>query len=119
MASTRDINSKGNYCLEQKARVAIESNLAFYNAPNGHGFNPAYPEFYRQGYMPADNFSFNPTDIESALFGIGSTNLVEPKPEVVPRFKPLPTVSFFQTTEVIKTPKFEPLLGQRPFVGGI
>ena len=116
MASTRDINSKGNYCLEQKARVATESNLAFYNAPNGHAFDPAYPELYRQGYMPPDNFSFNSTDIESALFGIGSTNLVEPKLPTVPRFKPLSTVSFFKKPEVVESPTFIPLLGQRPFI---
>ena len=116
MASTRDINSKGNYCLEQKARVVTASNLSFYNAPNGHGFDPAYPVLYRQGYMPPDNFSFNPTDIESALFGIGSTNLVDPKPPTLPRFKPLPNVSFFKKPEVVDSPTFIPLLDQRPSI---
>jgi hypothetical protein len=116
MASTRDINSEGNYCLEQKARMAIQNNLAFYNAPNGHAFDPAYPELYRQGYMPPDNFSFNPTDIESALFGIGSTNLVEAKAPTVPQFKPMQTVSFFKKPDVVKSPTFMPLLDQRPFI---
>ncbi len=116
MASTRDINSKGNYCLEQKACVATQGNLAFYNGPNGHAFDPAYPELYRQGYMPPDNFSFNPTDIESALFGIGSTNLVESKSPTVPQFTPLPTVSYFKKPEVVDSPTFMPLLDQRPFI---
>jgi hypothetical protein len=116
MASTRDINSKGNYCLEQKAQEVTRSNLAFYNSPNGHGFDPAYPNLYRQGYMPPDNFSFNPTDIESALLGIGSTNLVDSKPTTVPRFKSLPTIEFFKKTSVVNDKMFWPLLDQRPFI---
>ena len=116
MASTRDINSKGNYCLEQKARITTQSNLAFYNGPNGHAYEPAFPELYRQGYMPEDNFSFNPTDIESALFGIGSTNLVTEKPVTVPKFKELPTVSYFKKPEVVESPLFLPLLDQRPSI---
>lgn len=116
MASTRDINSKGNYCLEQKAREVTRSNLAFYNGPNGHAFEPAYPEFYRQGYMPADNFSFNPTDIESSLFGINSTNLVNSATPIVPQFKQLSSVSYFKKPEVIKSQPFLPLLDQRPSI---
>ena len=116
MASTRDINSKGNYCLEQKAIETTRSNLAFYNGPNGHAFDPAFPELYRQGYMPADNFSFNPTDIESQLFGIGSTNLIETKPITVPQFKTPTNVSFFKKPEVVQSGIFLPLLDQRPSI---
>lgn len=116
MASTRDINSKANYCLEQKTQETIRSNSSFYNSPNGHAFNPAYPEFYRQGYMPPNNFSFNPTDIESTLFGIGSTNLVDPKLPTVPQFKQLETVSFFKKPTIVKSKTFNPLLDQRPFI---
>ena len=35
MSSTRDINSKANYCLEQKTKAAIRDKLLFYNNPNG------------------------------------------------------------------------------------
>ena len=66
--------------------------------------------------MPPDNFSFNSTDIESALLGIGSTNLVNPKSTTVPQFKQLPTISYFKKPEVIKSPLFLPLLDQRPFI---
>jgi hypothetical protein len=116
MAATRDMNSKANYCLEQKAQEITRTNLAFYNGPNGRAFDPAYPELYRQGHMPADNFSFNPIDIESSLFGIGSTNLVNAKSPTVPQFKSLPTVSFFKKPEVVKSGTFYPLLDQRPFI---
>ena len=116
MASTRDKNSKGNYIMEQRQIDTTRYNLAYINGPNGHAAEPAYPEFYRQGYMPPDNFSFNSTDIESALFGVGSTNLVDPKAPTIPQFKTLPEVHFFKKTPVVKTPIVWPLLNQRPFI---
>ena len=72
MTSTRDKNSNGNYCLEQRSLENIRNNLAYYNGPNGHAVNPALPESYLGGRMPSDNLAYNPTDIESVLFGIGS-----------------------------------------------
>ena len=45
---------------------------------------PHIQSLYRQGFMPADNFSFNSIDIESTLFGIGSCNLVDPKQPITP-----------------------------------
>ena len=116
MASTRDKNSKGNYKLEQQQINNIKNNLEYYNSPNGHAVNSAFPEHYRQGYMPADNFSFNPTDIESSLFGIGSTNLEESKAPIIPQFKEIPTVSFFKTPTVVKSRNINPRLDQRPFI---
>ena len=83
MACTRDKNSKGNYCLEQKSLENIRQNLAFYNAPNGHAYRPAFPELYNNGPMPADVLSCNNVDIESTLFGVGSCNLVNPKLKTV------------------------------------
>jgi hypothetical protein len=116
MAATRNKNSKGDYCLEQKQHRQSLEHVEYYNTQNGHAYTPAYPELYVQGYMPPDNFSFNPTDIESALFGIGSTNLVQPKPPTKPQFKSLPSVSFFNKPEVVKEKPFVPLLNQRPFI---
>lgn len=113
---TSDKNSQANYCLEQKARAQIMDHRMFYNGPNGHAFNPAFPEFVRQGRMPANNFSFNAVDIESSLFNIGVCNLVEPKPAMVPRFKEtLPQVAFFERPKLVKQEPFMPLLDQRPW----
>ena len=116
MACTRNINSSANYCLEQRGHRIINNRQDFVNQPNGRAFDPAFPQLYRQGYMPADNFSFNPTDIESSLFGIGSCNLVESKQPVEPQLKELPTVAFFKTTRVIEPKTFFPLLDQRPTI---
>jgi len=113
---TRDKNSPANYCLERQANNIRLDRRQFINAPNGRAFEPAFPELYQQGFMPADNFSFNPVDIESSLFNIGSCNLVEAAAPVVPSFKELPTVSFFKPTPVIGPKTFYPLLDQRPFI---
>ena len=39
--------------------------------------------------------SNNPVAIESSLFGIGSTNLVDPQRPVKPELKHIPTVNYF------------------------
>lgn len=66
--------------------------------------------------MPPDNLSYNPTDIESVLFGIDSTNLVNPKAPVLPQLKTLPTVSFFQTQKLIMPNIVCEDNSQRPFI---
>jgi len=114
MTSTRDKNSTGNYCLEQRGLADTRNNLAYYNGPNGHAVNPALPVSYLGGYMPPDNLSYNPIDIESVLFGIDSTNLVNPKPDVLPQLKTLPSVSFFEREQVIMSKKVVPDYTQRP-----
>jgi len=65
--------------------------------------------------MPWNTLSNNPVEIESALFGINSTNLVDPQPQVQPQLKNVPMVSFFDTTPVIMPEKFVVRPGQRPF----
>ena len=116
MTSTRDKNSRGNYCLEQRAITKISDNLGYYYGPNGHGYNPALPELYRASHMPPDILSYNPTDIESSLFGINSNNLVDPMPEVVPRLKRLPTISFFDRQRVFTQGPIKESNNERPII---
>lgn len=117
MSSTRNLNSRGNYCLEQHNRRVLNDRRFYFYGEQSRAFDPAYPElFYRQGYMPPDNFSYNPTDIESQLKGIGSNNLVDPKRDVNPEFKQLPTIPFFKTPRKIEPLQFFPLINQRPHI---
>ena len=104
MASTRDKNSKGNYSLEQRAIKKSQENLGYYYGPNGHAYRPAMPELYNFSRVPADVLSHNSVDIESSLWGINSTNLVTPQPDVVPNLKTLPSISFFDRPVVVKDP---------------
>lgn len=77
MASTRNKNTQGNYNLEQRnsalsASYKLYANYgAAYTTQNpGNGLNP--------GQIPGNQLSHNTADIESFLFGIHSTNLVDP-----------------------------------------
>ena len=116
MASTRNNNTKGDYCLQQRdykdARIYLDYKYsqvgrAYENALPCLGSNPSH--------MPRSAFSKNSVCIESALFGINSTNLVNPQTPVEPKLKILPEVSYFK-----RVPLFipEPLVvenNQRPF----
>ena len=44
--------------------------------------------------MWRDALSGNPIEIESSLFGINSTNLVDPAPAVIPQLKTLRETKF-------------------------
>jgi hypothetical protein len=67
------------------------------------------------GQIPGNKLSYNTSDIESFLFGINSTNLVNPAPCFHPELAKLESVNIYQ-----KGPTFipEPLVirkDQRPF----
>ena len=116
MASTRNNNTPGNYCIQQRGySLALKYDL-YPNSQYGDAYNPAIPCIgYTPSHMPRNTLSSNPVEIESALFGINSTNLVSPQPPVKPQLKNIPTRSFFQRTPLIM-PK--PLViegNQRPF----
>ena len=88
MASTRSINCPGNYCVEQWS----------YNKQSAYSTYKDYA-FASQTLLPGDGLlgahipdselAGNPKDIESFLFGIGSTNLVTPQAPLQPELKPL------------------------------
>jgi len=116
MASTRDINSQGNYMLEQRGIQNIRDNLLFLNAPNGHAYNPAFPELYNHGRVPSNVLSCNPVDIESALLGIDANNLVNPREPTVAKIKHLPKTSFFEKPKLVTGKSVKPDDSQRPFI---
>ena len=100
MASTRNINTPGNYEAEQ---VALKQE-AEYSVYKGFG----KPEevclpgnWILSGRMAPQVLSYNPIDIESSLFGINSTNLVDPQPPVKPEIKILPSLNLTPTKTVI------------------
>jgi len=101
MTSTRDKNSKENYRLEQRGMQYIRKNLTFINCPNGHAYKPAITESFSASRMPADNLSYNPTDIESSLLGINSNNLVNYNLPVHPQFKQTPFLSFYEQPKLV------------------
>ena len=98
MASTRLNNSAGEYCLQQRGyNRALDFELYKFkcipkeSAMPGLGVNM---HMMTNGYNN-NVLSRNASDVESALFGINSTNLVNPRPPVYCQAKKLPEASFF------------------------
>jgi hypothetical protein len=116
MASTRNRNTPGNYCLEQRQYKNFETYTLYTNSQYGSAYNTRMPG---NGLLPAqipwNKLSYNAPDTESFLFGINSTNLVNPAPCFVPEITQLTSANVYE-----KGPVFipEPLViekNQRPY----
>ena len=98
MASTRLKNSPLTYKVEQKEIYKSHQNK-MYDGKIFH--NKSFlPELgINAPYMPNglnhNILSNNGPDIESSLFGIGSTNLVQPKPATCAQLNNVKNVLFF------------------------
>jgi hypothetical protein len=116
MASTRNKNTPGNYCLEQNQYHQSQNYTLYPNSQYGSAYNTRLPG---NGLMPAqipwNKLSYNAADTESFLFGINSTNLVNPAPCFVPEITKLNSANIFEKGPVYIP---EPLIiekNQRPF----
>ena len=100
MASTRNKNTPGNYCMEQ---WSLGKNSAFKTFKDS--VVPVESMYAGNGLLPGrignPVLAKNPEDIESFLFGIGSTNLVNPKPELRPELNKLPSLDIIDRIPLI------------------
>tara|TARA_Y100000780_G_C13690897_1_gene419517 strand:- start:2425 stop:2775 length:351 start_codon:yes stop_codon:yes gene_type:complete len=113
MASTRNKNSKIDYNLYRRENNRIFDNRIYSKRRIAEktmlpcaGINV--------GHMPNTVLSENAIDIESRLYGINSTNLVNPQKDITPKLKSLPSIAFFERPKVFLP---EPLViedNQRP-----
>jgi hypothetical protein len=116
MASTRNHNTPGNYCLQQRSYTESRNYLINKDSPHAAAYDTRLPgNGLLPGQVPWTQLSYNAADIESFLYGIGSTNLVDPKPCFTPELKRLQSANIFE-----KGPTYmpEPLAvskTQRPF----
>jgi len=116
MASTRNKNTSGNYCLDQRQNTGIETWQLYKNGANGYAYDTKLPgNGLNPGQLPWDTLSHNAVDIETFLFGINSTNLVNPAPSLTPELKCLQQTHLFKSSPIIMPipqaiPKY-----QRPF----
>lgn len=116
MASTRNKNTCSNYCLEQRITTQSLKYTEYRNGASGAAYSPAIPCMgIMPSHMPREVFSRNSVDIESALFGINSTNLVETQKPVVPQMTQLPEISFFGRMQLIMPDPLVVEKFQRPF----
>ena len=116
MASTRNRNTQGNYSLEQREYQNSSNYTLYPNSQYGSAYNTRLPG---NGLLPAqipwNKLSYNAADTESFLFGINSTNLVNPAPCFVPEITKLDSANIFDKGSVLMP---EPLVmekNQRPF----
>ena len=102
MASTRLKNLPGEYLRQRK----IDQDIHTYEM-DIHKKMPNKTVLPDLGINPGNmsnsyyhnTFSNNTCDIESNLFGINSSNLVDKKPEFQPQLKELPFKAFFELPE--------------------
>ena len=102
MASTRLVNSPAQYCIDQK-REHLEREYLVYKGqvlPDrtflpDFGINPG-----KMGSAYSHKIlSQNTPDLESFLFGIGTTNLVKPYRNPPMLVNKVDTIKFFKQTE--------------------
>ena len=113
MASTRNRNTSGDYHLEQRQSSHILDNRIYQN--RRIAFSDALPcAGINVGSVPNTQLAHNATDIESRLYGINSSNLVNPEQQLMPELKTMPDLAFFDRYQVFIP---EPLVienNQRP-----
>lgn len=81
MASTRNRNTRGDYNLQQRNYNLSQNYTLYPNSQYGSAYKTQLAgNALLPGQIPADKLSTNAPDIESFLFGINSTNLVNPAP---------------------------------------
>jgi len=96
MASTRNINTPGNYALEQQQYKHNQQYNLYKNSQYGEAYTTNLPgNGLLPGQLPANKLSHNPIQIESFLFGINSTNLVKPEAPLVPELTHLESVNIY------------------------
>lgn len=117
MSSTRNRNMPGNFCLEKEQNRNIESYLLYANSSSGVPYSSRFPGNGLGGARIArDKLSFNSVDTESYLFGINSTNLIDPQPPFVAEPNYLRTENLY---DGVKIPTETPVYirpNQRPFI---
>ena len=103
MSSTRNKNSPNDYCHERKMSQHILDNRLYPYSGYGHSNHPAIPMggIAPASYIGHSQLSENPVQIESQLFGIGSSNLVTLYRPDIARIKRLPDAKFFDRNPVI------------------
>jgi hypothetical protein len=116
MASTRNKNCSADYKLEQQRMEDSRLYNEYEFSQVGRAYNNAMPDVgITPSHMPRSAFSNNSVDIESALKGINSTNLVKPAAPTVPDTKNIPNIAFFDRMPCILPKPLEIAKDQRPF----
>lgn len=116
MASTRRKNTPGEFCQFVRQNLHGADYTLYKNGPNGHAYDTRLPGIgLTPGQIPSNQFSANPTDIESFLFGVGANNMIDPKGCLTPELKCLQSANLFKMPDVIMPVPLVVKKEQRPF----
>ena len=100
MASTRNRNTQGDYQSEQKLNAGVSTYYTdvCYGLPSTIYF-PG--DGLLAGKVGHNDLAYNGMDVESFLWGIGSTNLVQPASEFKPKIKSLKSLNMIDRIPII------------------
>jgi len=116
MASTRNNNTPENYRLQQRSYCLAYKYTDYEHSQYGAPYSIAIPCLgITPSHMSRDTLSNNAVDIESFLRGTGSTNLVDPKPPVIPELKTVDGVSYFERLPLFMPQQLVVEKNQRPY----
>jgi len=114
MASTRNINMREEYRAQQKS---IESKQDYDINQYGRPTQELLPtQMMNYGSMSRDALSTNAVDIETELFGVGSTNLVVEKSPVRPGLIKHGDIDFSTQNPFVMDEKHVQITFQRPLM---
>jgi len=117
MASTRNINDRGDYAAEQRAYEESRSYFLFKNQGNGQAFSNHFAgDGLLMGKMGPMALARNFADIDSYLKGTGSTNLVMPQSAVHPQLKELEPLAIADRIPLILPAPLRHIKDQRPLL---
>ena len=102
MASTRNKNTPINYRMEQQQYGSSEAWQLYEHGSGGTAYQTQWAgNGLMPGQLPRTALAHNPVEIESFLFGINATNLVNPEPPLTPRLKCMSSANLYQNKPVI------------------
>lgn len=115
MASTRNRNTPGNFCLQQRYYAHSEHYTLYPNSQYGAAYTTQIPGLgLLPGQVPANKLSNNSVDIESFLYGVNATNLVNPAPIMVPEISKLCQANIYKPTPTYIPEPLVIMKNQRP-----
>ena len=105
MTSTRNKNTALNYKLEQEKLNNMRDYPNYLHSSSGRPFQECIPSVgYTPSHMCRNSLSNNPIDIESSLYGISSSNLVNPCNPVNPSLRNLEFKDYFDRPQSVIMP---------------
>ena len=115
MTSTRSNNTPGNYKMENDINSHLLRSVIYPHGALGTPYLSAIPDggSAPPSRMDRNRLSKNPIEIESQLFGIGSSNLVNGYAPPLATIDHLKDVSFFDRNKIIMPSALVVEKGQR------